>query len=568
MPNIRTFDTPNLGLNPSSLGTDSTAGAARRVGGFYNQVGGATQELGQETSRLGSDVGNMYRSLGKDASSSIETAGDVYTKYEDHKEISHGAATATDMLVNLENQWNDTVKSADPNDPSVAAKFRETVVGPALEDFTKGFTTENSKKFAEGIVERYNQHFATKTAADMSTMAGIAAKQNASRTINGLSSAVFNDPSSLPAALDTLKHSADHIVGSSPTLDAATAAKVGSDLNFEGSAAIVKSAVIGMLQKNPNTDLDAIQKKYGEFIEPGEMQTFQRAAKTYDRLAKSETRDQRVMADYTAKQDFHKAANDLELSTIPGNPMERPTLPKDYWQNVKKIASMPGASLEPGRLKSMVENGERITERLSKPEPLGPVSHDTTINMLNRIRATDATRLTSNDDIYKAYGDGKLNTTDFNFLQKEYADIRTPEGQAINNERSHFFKQYAGAIAGRSYDPVIGSPKLYAAEMAARRTENDLRRKGLDPLLAYDPTSEYFVGKPANIAKWAGSMQEDLATKATTPAKSVNLTADGSEITGIKVESIPEGMSPAEALKKYKSGTKIRLPDGRVGTVP
>jgi hypothetical protein len=49
--------------------------------------------------------------------------------------------------------------------------------------------------------------------------------------------------------------------------------------------------------------------------------------------------------------------------------------------------------------------------------------------------------------------------------------------------------------------------------MAARRQENDLKRKGLDPHLAYDPTSEYFIGKPANIQKWAGSLTGDLKAK-------------------------------------------------------
>jgi hypothetical protein len=405
----------------------------------------------------------------------------------------------------------------------VAPKFYETEVKPALEKFKEAFTTENSQNYAERITEKYNQHFATKTSADMATMAGIAAKQNAQKTINGLSSAAFNDPSSLQTALDTLDHSAKSIVSSSPTMDAATAAKVSGDLTFQGKSAIIKSAVSGMLQKNPDTDLSVIQKRYGEFIEPAEMQTFQKAAQTYKRLEQSESRNQRVMADYTAKQEFHKAANDLELSTAPANPGDSPTLPQNYWQDIRKLATMPGASLEPGRLKSMVENGERVTARLGKPEPLAPISHAATIDLINRMRATDDTRLANNDDIYKAYGEGKLNTADFNFLNKEFKDMRSPEGDALSKDRQLFFKQYTGAITNNQYDPVMGSPKLYTAEMNARRMEQDLRKKGLDPHLAYDPASEYFIGKPERLAKFSGSMQDDLATRASTPTPGLDV---------------------------------------------
>jgi hypothetical protein len=226
------------------------------------------------------------------------------------------------------------------------------------------------------------------------------------------------------------------------------------------------------------------------------------------------------------------------------------TLPSDYWQQVRKIGQMPGAALEPSRLKQMVDNGDRITARLDKPEPLGPVSHATTMQLLQQIRSTDPSRLTSNDAIYQAYGEGKLNTSDFNFLQKEYANIKTPEGQALNNDRARFFKQYAGAITGSLYDPVQGSPKMYAAEMAARRQEADMQKRGLDPHSIYDPSSPNFFGKPENLKRFSGTMQEDLQTRATAPA-SVNLTANDSKVTGVEVKDL----APAEPEKRTAGNT-------------
>jgi hypothetical protein len=503
MPNIReSAPQSGLGLNPTETGIEATAGAARRVGMFFNQTA------------------DLYGQMGSEAASTIRDVGGVATQQIEHKEVSAGAANFAKMQDDLTNQWNEVAKTADPNDPSVAAKFREEVVKPKLDQFADGFLTEGGQKFAEQHIESLRNHMFTKTAADMSTLAGIAVKQNYFKTVNTLSSTVRNDPSSLDQTLSTLDSSVGAVVGTSPNIDATTAASVKGELLTKGKQAIVQSFLQGVAEKNPDQATKIIESgKYAEFISGPEAKSIIAYARTNQRLAQSEARNARVMDDYTAKQDFHKAANELELSTAPTSPGDSPTLPNDYWQKVRQIGKMPGANLEPGRLKSMVENGERITARLGKPEPLAPISHATTIDLLGRMRATNESRLDTNDEIYKAYGDGKLNTADFNFLNKEFKEMRTPEGDALSKDRQLFFKQYAGAIHGPGYDPVTGSPKLYAAEMDARRMESDLRKKGLDPHLAYDPTSEYFIGKPARLSKYKGSMQGDLSDKAAAPAR-------------------------------------------------
>lgn len=540
MPNIREFDAPpNLSLQPSDTGVSATAAAARRIGTFYNQAAGAQESVGAE------------------AGSAIRAAGDVAVKYAEHDEISKGAANFAQLQANLTNRWNQTAKTADPNDPTVAAKFQQDVLAPALEQFSDSFNTEGGQRFAEQHVDALREHMFNKTTADMSTMAGIAVQTNMLKTVNTLSSTVRNDPSSLDFALNTVDSSIDGVASSSPNLTGTQAAQVKSELMQRAKGEIVKSYLMGVAEKNPDEANRIIESgKYGEYISGSEAKTLIGYARTNQRLGQAEDRNARVMNDYQAKMDFHKAANDLELSTIPAAPTDRPTLPQDYWQKVRQIGQMPGAALEPSRLKSMVENGERITERLSKPEPIGPISHNTTIQLLNRIRATDASRLESNDPIYQAYGEGKLNTTDFNFLQKEYADIRTPEGQALNRDRSLFFKNFAGTIDPQ-YDPVKGSVKVYNAEMDARRQEGELRRKGLDPHLTYDPRSEYFIGKPANLQKWQQSIQVDLEDKA--QAKSINLTADGSVVTGIERIDLPPADPPQRTVGHLYDTPKGKL---------
>lgn len=615
MPKLPTYEAGDLTIRPTEIGVDAASAAARRGGAFWNQKAAALNEQGSRLVAASRDIAGAQRgaaegkvsiasgeaaiAAGRAAIAGSKTeqakgtaaiasgraeeargatsyaegvaaiargdaafAGSVATnvkemaqrvdEFQAHRELSMGSRSLADVQNVLTNQWNDLAKRSDPNDPSVGTRFRDEHVEPTVQKFMDSFETKSGQAWALNQGNMLRQHFFNKTSADMSTMAGMAVKENINKTINTLSSTVRNDPSSLDMALRTIDTSLSAVVASSPNLDATTAASVHTEINLKAKQSVVQSFLLGVAEKNP----DAIEPllrdgKYSEFINGAEAKTIVSYARTNQRLAQSEARSARVMQDYTAKQDFHKAANELELSTAPKNAGDPPVLPPDYWQNVRKLGHMPGADLEPGRLKAMVDNGERITSRLGKPEPLGPISHENTMGLLNRMRATDDSRLTTNDEIYKAYGEGRLNTADFNFLQKEFKEMRSPEGDALSKDRAQFFKQYGRAIGGSKFDPASGTADQFAAEMDARRQEGDLRKKGLDPHLIYDPRSDYFFGKPANIAKYAGSMQTALDNAVRTTPKSVNLTGDGSTVTGISTTSAP----PAEPAHRTVGST-------------
>src|SRR5512142_209299 len=110
MPVIRPFETGGLGLQPSEIGVESEAAAGRRLGLFYNQVAQARQNFGQ---RAGQEIG-----------SGIHAAGVALVTGETNREVSHGAATFATLSADLTDKWNAIAKNADPNDASVAAKFR------------------------------------------------------------------------------------------------------------------------------------------------------------------------------------------------------------------------------------------------------------------------------------------------------------------------------------------------------------------------------------------------------------------------------------------------------------
>lgn len=327
MPQIAQYEAPALGLRPSETGVQATAAAARRLQGDYSEAAAAIESTGK---RFGSD---------------IALAGDVAVKYIDHQQISHGANALAGLTAKKTQEWNDTAKNADPNDPTVAKKFLEENLEPELEKFKTGFLTENSQKWAEAHVEQLRTHMYAKTSADMATMAGEAAKINHRQTVNGLASTAYNDPSSLDFALKTLESAAGAVIDSSPNLTGTAAARIKIDLLQSGKEAIIKAAVAGMIEQNPYVNLDDIQKKYGEYITGQEMKTFAKAAQQHAKAALLTEKQTEVY-----QRQLNKRAIDAEQTAIIGRNVtfdpgtNRATINPNFFREALDLAKRPDAT--------------------------------------------------------------------------------------------------------------------------------------------------------------------------------------------------------------------------------
>ncbi len=515
MANIREVEAPQgIGLQPTEMGVESFAAAGRRLGAYGNQIA------------------ETYNQLGSQIKSTITDAGEVAVNYLDHKEISEGAASFAKLQDSLTQQWNATAKNADPNDPTVADDFRSKVVEPALETFKGQFNTENSQKFAEQKADSLRQHLFEKTAADQSTLAGIAVRKNISDSTTSMSNTAITDPSSVPSLLAGMDHSVQAIVGSSPTLSATDAARVQADVSDAAKKAIVHAGAVGAIQKssNPEATADEWIKKYPDYIDGSDAKALAGNARQQIRANNYDTETNRRRQKEVTQDRSTEATNQYLIDVR----SQDPKLAGD--PTAKKILN------DPTLTKTDKNNLLNLIDRQLKPETESRLSQQSFVSLLRELRAPDA----DPDKVMQKAWDarlmdpgkpGSLSEKDFNQFRIEVVDRKTPDGAALQNDRAAFFKNYGTTIAGASYTPQLGDPKVYNAEMDARRVENDLRKKGLDPHLAYDPASPYFLGDPKRISKWSSSMQQDLSTMAA--PKSVNLTADGSQITGIKTEELP-----------------------------
>jgi hypothetical protein len=547
MPNIRQFDAPpNLGLNPSETGVDATAKAAQRIGMFYNQFGNATSELGNEK-------GQMWRTLGADAGSDIKTAGDVAVKYMDHEQVSQGSAAFAQLTNDLTNKYNAALKNADPNDPSFVAKFNEGVVQPSLDNFKSAFSTENAQAWAEAHANELQNHFITKGAADLSGMAKEAIKVNYEKTVNSLSSAAANDPSSLDFALAQVDHSVKAMADSSPTLSGADAFAVKSEWGQKAKEAIVKSAISGMIQKNPNVNLDDIQKKYGDFIKGDEMKMFQKSAQVQAKANALVEKQSAQLDKQKADLQVHQSAAKVITDNVTFDPQTGAPIvdPKFFSQALDIARKNPNASNAGETVRAMMSWGESQQAKGAKPADDPTVKADLTTRMFSPDNPTTTI------DLMKARADGKIS--------------------------DHTFQTYHGLVQELEQSPLKGP--IWQDTVAAVKGELILSGVGLP---GKDITGE------GNYAKWAQTFipqyqamsragtlppnaldvkdPDSMISKSMAPFKRsiqqrtqdyLSTLGGGESKPGPAIAPPTKVTSPSDAAK-LAPGTRYQTPDGKV----
>jgi hypothetical protein len=403
LPNIRQLEAPQgTGLSPTETGVEAFAAVGRRVGAFGNQ---RAELLSQQGSELKSTIGDV---------------GQVANDYMTHRDISAGAATGAQLIANVNDQWNETAKNADPNDVTIKQKFLEEQLSPTLDKFKEGFSTQQSQQWAEHFVDQYRQHMFEKTSSDMSTLAGIAVRKNVATTVNSLSSAVASDPSSLDFALKSVDHSIGATVASSPNMSATDAASVSAEVGLKAKESIVKSAISGMITKNPNINLDAIQKKYGDYINGAEMKMFAAAAVRQDKSDKAQARQDILVQKQLADMQVHTTSNKIVADNVSIDPQtSRPIIKPEFFNQALDIVKKnPGAPSAAATFRTLNEWGEHQQALKTAPVVDDPIAKkDLTDGLF------DPDHPTSRLDLMKAQTAGKLSDHTFQSMERLVTEL-------------------------------------------------------------------------------------------------------------------------------------------------
>lgn len=485
---------------------------------------------------------------GNRAASAVRDVGNTVVKFMEHDEVSKGAANYAKLQAGLLQQWNDTAKKADPNDPATAAKFREEVVEPALQKYQEGFLTEGGQKFAESHGASLREQMFTRTAADMSSLAAIAVKNNYATTVNALSNTVRTDPSSLSNALKTVDSTTAALADTNPNLTPVQAAQIKSDLALEAKKEIVKSAAIGAIAINPEAGLKKFSgAEYSQYISGSELQQLTQQAKAVQRAERVDENYRRTI-EKQQKQDLSDAREGDYLSKLySGDP------------NQQKQVSAKAIANDFDLTREARQRMITIVERETKPEAAAKVSNATTSDLIRRIRLPigDPERINDLNPVYEKLEKGELNKSDLKFVREEFANMRTPEGAALGTRQEEFIASVKPLID--KSNPLMGkidqsgAQQLYNFKIDLQRKIAEYKQAGKDPYSLMDPRSPDYMGNPAALVPYQKDLQSSLKSTAAALRPSVNLTAPGTTITGVQVTDLPpvKPRQPDETPEQY-----------------
>jgi hypothetical protein len=469
MPNIKEYEAPALGLQPSDRGAASFAQVGRRAGAFYSQAAGSIAGAG---ARLGSGIASV---------------GDAAVSYLDHREISAGTAKSAELFDSLTQSWNETAQKADPNDPSVAAKWREEVLNPALDKFQEGFNTEKSQTWSLHRVDQIREHMFHKTAADMSTLAGAAVSNNIKETANTYSNTAVNDPSSVKSLLDHVDHDIEGILSSSPNIKGTDAAKARIEIAQKTKEAIVRAGAFGAIQKADDPEAEAARwaKKYPTYINGQEALQLGKAAKTQARSNTIADKQIGILKKQEAEQNLHIGINDAFSKNVSINETTgRPTINKRFSQDVLDIihknSDAPNAASVGKTYLDWIESQQRQAERpaVIVDDP------DTKTRLLDGMSNVD--NPTSEVDILRAAADDKLSAHTTSVLRDLNKALTDQPIKAPN------FKNALADIKARLGNGDVGTDHYHKFFEAFVPMVQKLEREGKLPQNAFsltDPNS-------------------------------------------------------------------------------
>lgn len=536
MPKIEEFNPGALGLRPSEVGVEATAGAARRLGGFFNQAAEAKQQTG--------------RNIG----SGIASAGEAAVAIEDHREISTGAAKGVELFAGLTQSKDEAIKGIDPNDPAYGQKvdaavkqWREQQLEPALDKFSQGFNTQKSQAWAEHFVDQTRTHMWRESTADVSSAAAIGVKNSTRTIVNEATNTALQNPSSVDALLGLTDHSIGGLVDSSP-IKGVAGATIRTEISEKAREQIVKAGAIGAIQKSSDPEATAADwiKRYPKYINGAEALQLGKAAAVQDRSLK---RDEKAMMDWNHTEMTRDAtlkldkvfAENVTYDEVTGKPI----IKSGFFTDINKaVASNDLAA--PGA-RTLAEWGAKHQEDRAK-ETTDPIVKQ---GLLDRFTSDNPP---TEVDILKAEANGKLSTRDgrvLRDLRKEL--VQKPLSDPIYKQTMDGVKAVlgAGTPPGREryttffQNFVPAYLALPPDQQAKARDINDPNSLASQMMAPLKPTTTQLMIERATH----GNMDPGLAKKVIDQA---------GEIGGVKPNGGIVDVKTKDEASKLPKGTQFR----------
>lgn len=425
MPNIPQYENQIDRIVPSDKGIEAATMAGRRIGSFYHQ-------------------------MGQDAAQVISTAGGVYERHEEMKEISAMGAASAKMGSDLQSQWNSWVSNADPNDHTLAQRFRDTVLEPALSKFQETPGTQAGKMQSIEQANHWRQHFYETTAVDQANLAGTAMVQNLEVTKNNLGQMVKDDWTSADTALGLLDKTVTAQIAAG-NLRPEQATHVRETVLARSKSEIAQQAVMGQAQSDPEGALATLRSgKYGDYIDGGQRDMLERYIDAQGKINAGKVKAQETARIKAEDDVVERSALDVRLS-VGTDAQGNPVVPADYFDNVRALGHLPGAERKAGMIGTLIEVGQRGVREAQTGAQKGVTDPHTYDALRTQLINGDLDTL----GVDRARASGFLNAEDYHELHGMAEDLSRPDKSSDAKSYQQALKQ-AFATAKSIIAPSAG----------------------------------------------------------------------------------------------------------------
>lgn len=154
--------------------------------------------------------------------------------------------------------------------------------------------------------------------------------------------------------------------------------------------------------------------------------------------------------------------------------------------------------------------------RETKPDPISQVSHETSSALFEQIHLPDGDpkKITSIDQLYPAFIDGKMNRTDFDWVRKEFSEAQQPDGSQLGQKMRGFLDAVKPTIMKSTALGALVNPEssmqFYYLQQAVADKVSRARAAGKDPYDLFNPAKPDFLGKPEALAPYQMSLPDAI----------------------------------------------------------
>ena len=391
---IREYTAPSgEELHASDLGETSMVRAARNIEANGDQ---AANEIKRGAMEAGQGVAQYFERADKKAT---------------FDEISQGAQSFAQLRNGTDAIANQAFKDPNSNtDPDLQNKITQQV-NPLIDKWTQGFHSDGGRRWAMEQAATYREHFATRLAADTSTMSGIAAEGHLNEWLKNSSQIVERDPTAIAQERAMVMPTIDGLISNLPGMSAVDAQKFRMEHSQKMLQTIDTTALNSLAMKSPGAARS--QFEGGQFPNADPMHAEQ-ILKMGDSLARSNAAADRANQEFAQHQANERAVSgsvqtlgQLTKDAQSGDPAALQKL-KDFGTNI--LLQGPKTGMKGEAAWQVHQMTQSTIQSLGKPDDVAS-RPDVLADFNKRISADGGPQVTPSE-IVKANNEGQLSWRD------------------------------------------------------------------------------------------------------------------------------------------------------------